>query len=53
MTFQSSTITADGIHIDILGAYNQAPIHISDSLVLGRIGWSSASQYKFYETFFI
>lgn len=40
MTFQSSTITADGIHIDILGAYNQAPIHISDSLVL-RVGDSS------------
>lgn len=34
MTFQSSTITADGINIEILGTYNQTPIHISDSLVL-------------------
>lgn len=40
MTFHSSTITADGINIDILGAYNQAPIHISDSLLL-RVGDAS------------
>ena len=37
LTFHTSAVTSDGIHLEILGAYNQAPIHFTDSLVL-RVG---------------
>lgn len=37
LTLQTTAQTADGIHIEILGSYNQPPLHITDSLVL-RVG---------------
>lgn len=37
LTFQSTAQTSDGIHLDILGSYNQAPLHFSDSLII-RVG---------------
>ncbi|XP_042911055.2 uncharacterized protein [Parasteatoda tepidariorum] len=37
LTLQPTAVTSDGIFLEILGSYNQPPLHLSDSLVL-RVG---------------